>query len=190
MSETVDEVVRLLETSCAALRALRAQAGTIVEIAERIAGSLASGGTLFLCGNGGSAAECQHTAAELTGRFQLERRGLRAVALTTDSSALTALGNDYGFDLVFARQLDALARPGDVLVGLSTSGASRNVVAAFEKAKEKGVITVALTGPKGGPAADAADLRLLAPGDTTAVVQECHLAALHILCGIIERKLA
>ena len=190
MSDSASEVARLLEQSAAALSQLHEQARTIADIAEAVAGALRSGGTLVLCGNGGSAAQCQHVAAELTGRFKLERRGLRAIALTTDTSALTALANDYGFENVFARQVEALGRPGDVLMGLSTSGGSENVVKAFEKAEEIGVTTVALVGPKGGVLADAADLCLAAPGDTTANVQECHIAALHVVCDIVERELA
>ena len=189
MSDSADEVARLLEQSAAALGRLRDQAGTITDIARAVTVALRAGGTLFLCGNGGSAAQCQHVAAELTGRFKLERRGLRAIALTTDTSALTALGNDYGFDNVFARQVEALGRPGDVLMGLSTSGGSKNVVKAFEKAGELDMTTVALVGPNGGALADMADLCLAAPGDTTANVQECHIAALHVVCEIVEREL-
>jgi len=189
MSDSADEVARLLEQSAAALGRLREQAGTIADVARAVTEALRAGGTLFLCGNGGSAAQCQHVAAELTGRFKLERRGLRAIALTTDTSALTALGNDYGFDNVFARQVEALGRPGDVLMGLSTSGGSKNVVKAFEKAGELDMTTVALVGPNGGALADMADLCLAAPGDTTANVQECHIAALHVVCEIVEREL-
>ncbi|MFH1730342.1 MAG: SIS domain-containing protein [Planctomycetota bacterium] len=189
MSDKADEVRSSLDRSAAALAELCGQAAAVAEIIEKVADSLRKGGSLFLCGNGGSAAQCQHVAAELTGRFKLERRGLRAVSLTTDTSALTAIGNDYGFDQVFARQLEALARPGDVLIGLSTSGSSKNVVRAFEKARQMGVATIALVGPKGGELADLADACLAAPGEATAVVQECHIAALHAMCEIVERDL-
>jgi len=185
-----DDVRNLLDESVAALSALREQADIIAGIAERVAEALRAGGTLFLCGNGGSAAQCQHIAAEFTGRFKLERRGLRAVALTTDTSALTAIGNDYGFEDVFSRQVEALARPGDMLLGLSTSGGSKNVLRAMETGGRMGLTTVALVGPTGGALADAADLCLAAPADTTANVQECHIAALHIVCDIAERELA
>jgi D-sedoheptulose 7-phosphate isomerase len=190
MSERANRIEASLGKSAAAIEALRNQAPVIAQIAEEIAESLRKGGTLFLCGNGGSAAQCQHIAAEFTGRFRLERRGLRAVSLTTDTSVLTAIGNDYGFDQVFARQLEALAKRDDVLIGLSTSGNSANVVHAFEKAREIGVTTIALIGPKGGDLAGLADVCLAAPGDETSVVQECHIAALHTVCEIAERDLS
>jgi len=190
MSEKADEVRASLDRSAAALDALRGQAPVIAHIAEEIADALRKGGTLFLCGNGGSAAQCQHVAAEFTGRFRLERRGLRAVSLTTDTSALTAIGNDYGFDQTFARQLEALGKAGDAVMGLSTSGSSKNVVRAFEKARELDMTTVALVGPAGGELADLADVCLAAPGECTAVVQECHIAALHAVCDIVERDLS
>lgn len=190
MSDKADEVRSSLDRSAAALAELCGRAAAVVEIAEGVADSLRKGGSLFLCGNGGSAAQCQHVAAELTGRFRLQRRGLRAVSLTTDTSALTSIGNDYGFDHVFARQLEALARPGDVLIGLSTSGSSKNVVRAFEKARQMDVATIALVGSKGGELADLADMCLAAPGEATSVVQECHIAALHAMCEIVERDLS
>ncbi len=190
MSDKADDVRARLESSGAALAALQEQSAVIAQIAEEIADTLRKGGALFLCGNGGSAAQCQHVAAELTGRFKLERRGLAAVALTTDTSALTAIGNDYGFDQVFARQLDALGRKGDIVIGLSTSGGSTNVVRAFEKARALDIATVALVGPAGGEVADLAEITLAAPGDDTATVQECHLAALHAICEIVDRDLS
>lgn len=190
MSNKADEVRLSLDRSAAALAELCGRAAVVAEIAEEVAGSLRKGGTLFLCGNGGSAAQCQHVAAELTGRFRIERRGLRAVSLTTDTSALTAIGNDYGFDQVFARQLEALAKAGDVLIGLSTSGSSTNVVRAFEKARELAVTTIAFIGPNGGDMAGLADMCVPAPGDITSVVQECHIAALHAVCEIVERDLS
>ncbi len=184
------EIKRLLDLSAAAMRALSGQADAIARIADAITHSLRNGGTLFLCGNGGSASQCQHAASELTGRFNLERRGFRAIALTTDTSALTAISNDYGFDTVFARQVEALARPGDVLLALSTSGTSHNVVKALEKAKGLTVTSIALTGPNGGTLARLADLSLAAPGNSTPQVQECHLAALHVICHVVEQTLA
>ncbi len=190
MSNNTGDVLHMLERSAAALDALREQAAEIATLADTITAALRDGGRLFLCGNGGSASQCQHAAAELTGRFQMERRGLAAVALTTDTSAITSIGNDYGFEAIFARQVEALARPGDVLLGLSTSGGSKNVVRAFERARELGVGTIALVGPTGGALAHLADATLSAPGETTAVVQESHLAVLHIICAIVERELA
>lgn len=190
MSERSDEVAALLGRSAAALTALADQAETLARIAEAIVKTLRAGGSLLLCGNGGSAAQCQHIATEFTGRFKLERRGYRAVSLTTDSSALTAISNDYGFDQVFARQVEALARPGDLLLGLSTSGDSANVVNAVETARQMGVQTVALVGERGGKLAEIADSALLAPGTTSAVIQECHITALHAICELAERDLA
>ena len=158
--------------------------------AQAITASLARGGKLMLCGNGGSAADSQHLAAEMTGRFLRERRPLAAVALTTDSSALTCIGNDYGFDHVFERQLRALARPGDCLVGLSTSGQSRNVIEAFIAAREMGVRTIGLLGRDGGALAALADLAIVVPGDATAHIQEAHIFLGHVLCGLVEDALA
>jgi len=190
MATRAEKAAELLERSAAVVAEVRDHAETVARIAEAVIRVLRGDGALFLCGNGGSAAQCQHAAAELAGRFRLERRGLRAVALTTDTSALTAVGNDYGFEAVFARQLEALARPGDVLVGLSTSGSSANVVRAFEEAKAMGVARIALVGPGGGKAADLADLALHAPGEDTAAVQECHLVVLHAVCHLVEEALS
>ncbi|MFO7898028.1 MAG: SIS domain-containing protein [Planctomycetota bacterium] len=190
MSTKAEEVNRLLDGAAASVEALHDRASSIAEIADLIAEALRNGNGLLLCGNGGSAAQCQHIAAEFTGRFKLERQALPAVALTTDTSALTAIGNDYGFETIFERQVEAVGRRGDVLVGLSTSGRSANVLNAFQKAGEMGIRTVALVGPRLGGIADAADLTLAAPGDSTANVQECHLVALHIVCELVERELA
>ena len=190
MSSKADEVARMLEESVKALAELGRHAETIAAIAEMVAGALRGGATLFLCGNGGSAAQCQHIAAEFTGRFRIDRHGFRAIALTTDTSALTAVANDYGFENVFSRQLEALAKAGDVLIGLSTSGGSKNVVRAFEEAAEIGVMTVAFVGPEGGELGGMADIRLAAPGEHTANVQECHITALHAMCDLVERDLA
>ncbi len=190
MSDTADEVTRLLEDSAAALSRLRQQAATIADIAEAVGDAVLGGGKLLLCGNGGSAAQCQHVAAELTGRFRLERRALSAVALPTDTSALTAVGNDYGFENIFSRQVEALARAGDALIGLSTSGSSKNVVKAFEAARGLHVKTIAFVGSKEAKLAQIADLCLTVPADNTANVQECHMAALHAVCHIVENKLS
>lgn len=190
MSDKNSDVLKLLGQSVAALQGLRERADVIADIAAAVTEVLEKGGTLFLCGNGGSAAQSQHIATEFTGRFKLERRGLRAVALTTDSSALTAIGNDYGFENIFSRQVEALVEPGDVLIGLSTSGSSRNVLNALRKAKEIGAKTIALAGPERGEIADLVDLCLAAPGDNSANIQECHITALHVVCDIVERNFA
>jgi D-sedoheptulose 7-phosphate isomerase len=143
---------------------------------------------VLVFGNGGSASDAQHFAAELVGRFTRERRALAAVALTTDTSILTALANDYAFDRVFARQVEALGRPGDVALGISTSGASANVVAGLEAARAGGLVTVALTGRDGGAAGAAADIHVNVASPSTARVQEVHRTLLHALCELIERE--
>jgi D-sedoheptulose 7-phosphate isomerase len=150
--------------------------------AAMIRDAFAAGHRLFICGNGGSAADAQHFAAELTGRFEKERRGYPAAALTTDTSALTSIGNDYGFDRIFARQLQALARGGDILVAISTSGNSPNIVKAIEEARESGVRTIALLGRGGGACAELADVPLVVNVPRTARIQEAHVLILHLLC--------
>ena len=162
---------------------------SVARVAARCEAVLRGGGALLVCGNGGSAAESQHFAAELTGRFRRERRGWPVVALTTDSSALTAIANDYGFAQVFARQVEALGRPGDVLLVLSTSAASPNVVEAAAQAHAIGMAVVAVTGPTPGPLTDLADEVIAAPGASAARVQEVHLELLHAMCDEIEAAL-
>ena len=153
---------------------------------ELLVNTIQAGGRVFICGNGGSAADAQHFAAELTGRFEKERRALPAVALTTDTSALTAIGNDYGFDVIFSRQLEALALPGDLLIGLSTSGNSTNVAKAVDWAKQNGVTTIGLLGRDGGALARLVDLSLVAPSQRTARIQEVHILILHMLCEVLD----
>ncbi|MFZ5649811.1 MAG: D-sedoheptulose-7-phosphate isomerase [Bacillota bacterium] len=148
--------------------------------------TLTNGNTIYFLGNGGSAADCQHMAAELVGRFKKERRGLPAVALTTDTSILTALGNDYGFEEIFTRQVEALVKPGDLVVGISTSGNSPNVVKALQLAKEKGALTVGLTGRHGGKLGNVCDLCIKVPSDVTARIQEAHILIGHIVCEMID----
>jgi D-sedoheptulose 7-phosphate isomerase len=162
----------------------------IVRTAQTIRERLAAGGQVLVCGNGGSAAESQHFAAELSGRYRRERRALAALALTVDTSALTAIGNDYGFDHVFARQVEAYGRPGDVLLLLSTSGRSANVVAAAHAGRTGGLHVVALTGHDAGPLRSVAHEVLAVPETDTARVQEVHLTVLHALCDEVERAVA
>lgn len=164
--------------------------GDVVRLGAILAEAVRSGNTVFFMGNGGSAADSQHLAAEFVGRFQKERRGLPAVALTTDTSILTAVGNDYGFESVFSRQVEALARPGDVVVGLSTSGNSPNVVKALQAARELGAVTVGLTGRSGGKMADICDLCIRVPADVTARVQEAHALIGHIACHLVDEEAA
>jgi D-sedoheptulose 7-phosphate isomerase len=144
---------------------------------------------VLVFGNGGSASDAQHLAAEFVGRFQKERRAVAAIALTTDTSILTAIGNDYAFDRVFARQIEALGESGDVAIGITTSGGSRNVVEAFTVAKERGLTTVAVTGRDGGEAGRIADVHLNVPDRSTARVQEVHRTLLHVICELVEETL-
>ncbi len=153
-----------------------------------IADTVASSGTIFICGNGGSAAQAQHFAAELVGRFKRERIAIPAVALTVDSSVLTSLANDYGFEQVFERQAQALMRSGDLLLGLSTSGTSPNVVKALRWAREHGHATAALTGAGGGDILDIADVCVTDPSTETDLIQEHHLTLIHILAEVAERS--
>ncbi len=144
-------------------------------------------GKILLCGNGGSAADAQHIAAELVGRFQLERRALPAVALTTDTSILTAVANDYSFDKIFARQVEAIGSKGDVLIGISTSGNSRNVLLAVQKAKDIGLLTIGFTGKNGGKLKNMADHCLIVNSPSTPRIQEVHITLGHVLCDFIEK---
>jgi D-sedoheptulose 7-phosphate isomerase len=162
---------------------------SVQSIGQLLAQSISSGSTLFWCGNGGSAADSQHLAAELVGRFKKDRRALRSVALTTDTSVLTCVANDYSFDDVFARQIEALGRPSDVLIAISTSGNSENVLRALKVAKEMGLTTIAFLGKDGGIAKGLADQVLVIPSDSTARIQEAHILIGHILCELIEQEL-
>lgn len=157
--------------------------GIIADVCIR---SIGNGGKILLCGNGGSAADSQHLAAELVGRFERERKALPAIALTTDTSILTAVGNDYGFDRIFERQVEAIGNAGDVFVGMSTSGGSINVLRAMEAAKAMGLVCVAFCGEKPGPLVQLADYTIQIPASRTVLIQEGHLAAGHILCDLVE----
>ena len=150
--------------------------------------ALAEGHKVLLCGNGGSAADSQHLAAEFVGRFQRERKGLPAIALTVNTSILTAVANDYGYDTVFARQVQALGEPGDVLVGLSTSGNSKNVLLAIEEAKAKGIACIGMTAEGGGKMEEACNICLAVPAKVTARVQEMHILMGHILCELVDHE--
>ena len=158
----------------------------IKQIAILCQEALKNGHTIFFCGNGGSAADSQHIAAEIVGRFLKERRGMPAVALTTDTSILTAVSNDYGYEQIFARQVEALIRRGDVLIGLSTSGNSPNIVAALEVGKTMGAVTIGMTGGTGGKLAQLCDACLIVPSNVTARIQEAHILAGHIICEMID----
>jgi len=162
----------------------------IVQAAIVMAECLRSGGKLLFFGNGGSAADAQHLAAEFVGRFILERRGLPALALTTDTSILTAVGNDYGFEQVFSRQIEALGRAGDVAFGISTSGNSPNVIAGFKQARIQHLKTIGLAGKDGGLLRKCCDIPLIVTSPNTARVQECHLTIGHLVCELVENDLA
>ncbi len=166
--------------------ALRTQEGTIRELGEKLVDCLGAGNRIFLCGNGGSAADAQHIAAEMVCRFETRRRALPAIALTTDTSALTAIGNDFGYEQVFARQVEALARPGDLLIGISTSGNSDNVIAAVTQANAMGVSTLGMLGGSGGKLQELCHHALVVPSPVTARIQECHILVGHIWCGMID----
>lgn len=166
----------------ALLAAVEAAAGACIECLQR-------GGKILLAGNGGSAADAQHIAGELVSRFAFDRPGLPAIALTTDSSILTAIGNDYGYEKLFARQVQAHANTGDVLIGYSTSGKSPNILRAFEEARSRGLVRVGLTGNRGGPMQELCDHLLEVPSADTPKIQEGHLVLGHILCGLIENAL-
>ena len=157
------------------------------EIAQAITLSMRGGGKLLIAGNGGSAADAQHLAAEFLSRYLIDRRPLPALALTTDTSVLTAVGNDYGFDQVFERQVLALGKKGDVLIGISTSGKSPNILRALDAGKQNGLVTVGFTNAKGGDMSSCCDIVLKAPSSKTSIVQQIHITAAHVICGIVER---
>ncbi len=161
----------------------------VAAIVAAMVDAFRKGKKVLWCGNGGSAADAQHLAAEFSGRFLRERGGLPSEALSVNTSALTAIGNDFGYDEVFARQVEAFAQPGDVVVGITTSGKSPNVVRALEEANKRGATTVAFTGNGGGPLAEIADLVLLGPDGYSAIVQEVHITLGHIICDLVEQDL-
>ena len=187
MTREDEEVFRnTVATHIDTVRQLLDKIHVLGAIADAMLTTLCGGGKILFCGNGGSAADSQHLAAEFVGRFRRERIGLPSIALTTDTSILTAVANDYGYEAVFSRQVEALARPGDLLVGISTSGNSLNVVMALERARAIGVTTVAFTGSGGGKMAALADHLLAIDATATARVQETHILAGHMLCDWID----
>ena len=186
------EIRAAILDSAATLQRLAGDAAAVAAIAgivDLAVAALGRGNKLLLCGNGGSAADAQHWAGELVSRFHYDRPGLPAIALTTDSSILTGIGNDYGYERVFARQVEALGAAGDVLFALSTSGRSPNVLAALRAARAKGMATVGFTGQGGGEMPPLCDLLLRAPSESTPRIQEAHEVAGHIICAEIERRL-
>ena len=188
MKKTVEQI--FAESIEVKHETLKKNLPAIIHAAEIIIQAFKGGHKLFFCGNGGSAADSQHIAAEFVGRFQKERKAWPAIALTTDSSALTALGNDYTFDIVFSRQLQALGQKGDVLIAISTSGNSKNVLKAVEQAKTMGINTIAVTGGSGGQLAPICDIPIIAASSKTARIQESHLVIFHSICELVENTLA
>ena len=190
MTQQPAEVVMATLAASARLheQATSASVEATVAAAEAMVASLRAGGKILACGNGGSASDAQHFAAELVGRFERERPAMASIALTTDTSILTAIANDYAYEQVFARQVEAIGRAGDVLVGVSTSGGSRNVLEAFAAARRLGVTTVALTGRDGGAVGSSADIHINVPSSSTARAQEVHRTLLHAICELVERE--
>ena len=164
----------------------RAQVAAIV---DALVSAFRAGHKVLWMGNGGSAADAQHLAAEFSGRFLRERRGYPSEALSVNPSAVTAISNDYGYDRVFARQVEAFVQPGDVVVGITTSGKSKNILAALQEARNRGAVTITFTGNGGGPAAALADLALIGPDGYAAIIQEVHITMGHIICDLVEQQL-
>ncbi|HOX55247.1 MAG: D-sedoheptulose 7-phosphate isomerase [Candidatus Omnitrophica bacterium] len=185
-----NEITNIIKDSIAVKESIiKNNIDEIVKIAEIAIDCLKNGNKIILFGNGGSAADSQHIAAELVGRFQKERGGLAAIALTTNSSIITAIGNDYGFDEIFSRQIEAIAKKGDLVIGISTSGKAKNVIAGINKAKEMGIKTVGLTGVDGGLLAKTADVSLIVSSKVTARIQETHITIGHIICELVEKQI-
>ena len=167
---------------------LRSNIGQIIEITEMMIDSLKKGGKVILFGNGGSASDSEHIAAELVGRFKKDRRALPAIALTTNTSVLTSLANDYGYEVVFAKQIEAFGGKNDVAVGISTSGKAKNVICGIKQAKKMGIKTVVLTGGDGGELGKSADITLVVPSSITARIQEAHITIGHVICELVEES--
>ena len=184
---TEERVAKILQDSLAALgRTAANRAGVIAEIADRVTAAVRAGRFVYVCGCGGSAADAQHFAAELMGRFKKDSKAMPCLALTTDTSLLTAVGNDYGFDRVFDRQVEGVVREGDVLVAISTSGNSPSIVNAARRARERGAVVVGMTGRDGGALKAETDCCLCVDADGSALVQESHGVAIHAICEIVE----
>ena len=179
----------LLESIRVKEELMRISIGQIIQITNCVIDCLRRGGKIILFGNGGSAADSQHLAAEFVGRFQKNRRALSAIALTTDTSILTSLANDYGYEVIFAKQIEALGNKGDVAIGISTSGKAKNVILGIKQAKEKNLETIALAGGDGGVLAKVADISLVVPSKITARIQEAHITIGHIICKLAEEAL-
>ena len=180
---------KTLDEHLTCFKMLDGQRDSIIKAADTIRSALIAGNKILICGNGGSASDAQHFAAEIVGRFTRERKAWPAIALTTDTSILTAVANDYGYDTIFSRQVEGLGQPGDVLIGISTSGNSPNVLKAVEQAQNIGMATIALTGGSGGILSENADTAVIAPSKVTARIQEAHIFILHLWADIAESAL-
>ena len=181
------EIIASFQKNVVCFTEIQDLAPAIEKVALMCIDAIRNNRKVMFCGNGGSAADSQHLAAELVGRYKMNRPAMNAISLTTDSSILTAVGNDYGYDTIFERQVEGLGQKGDVLVGISTSGNSKNVLRAFEMARKKGVSTVAFTGKSGGRMKETADICINVPSDVTNHIQEMHIAVGHLVCGLVER---
>ncbi len=190
VTHQVDKILAIWNEHLEVAKALPGLAAGVSAAVDLIASSLEAGGQLLIAGNGGSAADAQHIAAELTGRFLRERHPFRALALHANTSALTAIGNDYGYERVFARELTAHARPGDTLLAISTSGNSANILRAIEAARQCAVTVIGLTGESGGQMRATCDLCLCVPSKSTARIQEMHITIGHAICELLEERLA
>jgi D-sedoheptulose 7-phosphate isomerase len=191
---TTDKIMQIatekyLDRNIEFLKLLKTQAHLIVQIAEKFIETLQNGNKILFFGNGGSAADAQHLTAELVGRFKCERKALPAISLTANTSSLTSIGNDYDFEDIFSRQVEALGKDGDLAVGITTSGNSKNVLKAVDAAKQIGMGTVGFTGGDGGALSKAVDLAFIAPAQETANIQEMHITTGHIICQLVESKL-
>lgn len=189
MKAYIEQKMRRAVEVTTALAADAALAEQLRVCAEKCVSSLNSGGKLLLAGNGGSAADAQHIAAEFVSRFAFDRPGLSAIALTTDTSILTAVGNDYGYETLFSRQIQALGRDGDILIAYSTSGRSPNILKGLDAARERGIFRIGMSGETGGQMAERCDILLRAPSTDTAEIQQCHAVLGHILTGLVERDI-
>ena len=190
MNDMLDEINRMFNNSIEVIQQSSSLSSEILDAVLLIVQSIKKGNKLLVFGNGGSAADAQHISAELIGRFKLERKSFPAIALTTDSSILTSLANDYSFDLVFSRQCESLVNDGDVVIGISTSGNSKNVKLGMESAQKKGAKTIGLLGCNGGSIKSSSDIAIIVNSDDTANIQESHRVIYHIICNLVEKNLS
>ncbi|MBL7171032.1 MAG: D-sedoheptulose 7-phosphate isomerase [Candidatus Omnitrophica bacterium] len=181
-----EEILKALKESIKVKESVTREVDVIEEMVGVIVSAIKNGNKLLVFGNGGSAADAQHLVGELVGRFRMERKALNAIALSTNTSTITSIGNDYGFEYIFSRQIEGLAKKGDVCIGISTSGKASNVIAGIKMAKDLGVTTLALTGCDGGGLAKISDIALIVSSDSTPRIQEAHIAVIHIICEQVE----